>query len=77
MDGGDPVPPGLAELESALAADWREALFILAADLGRYARSPRCALLAAGRRAYGGEYFSEENLQGGLDVTRANPQAEG
>ena len=29
---GDPVPAGSAELESAFAADWREALFTLAAD---------------------------------------------
>ena len=29
---GDPVPPAVARLESAVAADWREALFTLAAD---------------------------------------------
>ena len=29
---GDPVPPALGSLESAVAADWREALFTLAAD---------------------------------------------
>ncbi len=29
---GAPVPPGIARLESAFAADWREALFTLAAE---------------------------------------------
>ena len=29
---GDPLPPGMARLESAFATDWREALFTLAAE---------------------------------------------
>ena len=29
---GDPIPPGIARLQSAFTADWREALFTLAAD---------------------------------------------
>ena len=29
---GDPLPPGLARLQSAFASDWREALFTLAAE---------------------------------------------
>ena len=74
---GDPVSPGLAELESAFAADWREALFALAADRVDTHGAPAAHFCQQVAGRTGASIFSEENLPRDLDVTRANPQTEG
>ncbi len=96
---GDPVPSRVAPLESAFAADWREALFTLAADRNDTEGSPAArfwqqiaeryltalcqlpehetsiaveaptpadcaAWILAAPPMHGGEYLSEESLQG-------------
>ena len=96
---GEPVPPEIARLEPAFAADWREALFMLAADRVDTRTSPPArfwqqiaeryltalchlvehetpirveapavadcaAWILAAPPMHGGEYLSEDSLQG-------------